>query len=85
MTDSAPSTTTSTYDTAKDPRRLETSRTDCVAGTFAAAYDADGDLATEQLPGGYTLTTSQDETGTETCRTWWRGGRSSFHHWPNFH
>lgn len=67
-TDSAPSTTTYAYDTTKDPRGLETSRTDSVAGTFAATYDADGDLATESLPGSYTLTVGQDETGTETSR-----------------
>ncbi|WP_225839514.1 DNRLRE domain-containing protein [Streptomyces sp. NK08204] len=70
VTDSAPSTTTYTYDTTKDPRGVETSRTDSVAGTFNAAYDADGALATEQLPGGYTLTTTQDETGTETSRVY---------------
>ncbi|WP_258055037.1 DNRLRE domain-containing protein [Streptomyces sp. Ru71] len=69
-TDSAPSTTTYTYDTAKDPRGLETSRTDSVAGTFAATYDADGDLATQSLPGGYTLTIGQDETGATTSRTY---------------
>ncbi|WP_443066227.1 DNRLRE domain-containing protein [Streptomyces sp. NBC_01262] len=69
-TDSAPSTTTYTYDTSKDPRGLETSRTDSVAGTFAATYDADGELATESLPGGYTLTVTQDETGAETSRVY---------------
>ncbi len=71
-TDSAPSTTTYTYDTSKDPRGLETSRTDSVAGTFAAAYDADGDLATQALPGGYTLTVTQDETGATTSRVYTR-------------
>ncbi|WP_406129525.1 RHS repeat-associated core domain-containing protein [Streptomyces sp. NBC_00989] len=69
-TDSAPSTTTYTYDSAKDPRGVETSRTDSVAGTFAATYDADGDLATESLPGGYTLTIGQDETGAEISRVY---------------
>ncbi|WP_329257837.1 DNRLRE domain-containing protein [Streptomyces sp. NBC_01478] len=69
-TDSAPSTTTYTYDTTKDPRGVETSRTDSVAGTFAATYDADGDLATESLPGGYTLTIGQDETGAETSKVY---------------
>jgi RHS repeat-associated protein len=69
-TDSAPSTTTYTYDTAKDPRGVETSRTDSVAGTFAATYDADGELATESLPGGYTLTVTQDEAGAETSRVY---------------
>ncbi|MFF3948040.1 DNRLRE domain-containing protein [Streptomyces sp. NPDC001902] len=71
-TDSAPSTTTYTYDTAKDPRGLETSRTDSVAGTFSATYDADGDLTTQALPGGYTLTLGQDETGQETSRVYTR-------------
>ncbi|MFD0507038.1 RHS repeat-associated core domain-containing protein [Streptomyces chiangmaiensis] len=70
VTDSAPSTTTYTYDTTKDPRGVETSRIDSVAGTFNATYDADGELATEQLPGGYTLTLTQDETGAETSRVY---------------
>ncbi|MEV5085086.1 RHS repeat-associated core domain-containing protein [Streptomyces sp. NPDC056159] len=69
-TDSAPSTTTYTYDTTKDPRGVETSRTDSVAGTFTATYDADGNLATQFLPGGYTLTVAQDETGAETSRVY---------------
>jgi len=69
-TDSTPSTTTYTYDTSKNLRGLETSRTDSVAGTFAATYDSDGDLATESLPGGYTLTVSQDETGAATSRVY---------------
>lgn len=71
-TDSAPSTTTYSYDTAKDPRGLETSRTDSVAGTFSATYDADGDLTTQTLPGGYTLTLGQDESGQETSRVYTR-------------
>lgn len=76
-TDSAPSTTTYTYDTTKDPRGLETSRTDSVAGTFSATYDSDGDPATEALPGGYTLTISQDETGTETSRVYTKDSDST--------
>ncbi|MFF4509149.1 DNRLRE domain-containing protein [Streptomyces sp. NPDC001401] len=76
-TDSAPSTTTYTYDTSKDPRGLETSRTDSVAGAFAATYDADGEVATESLPGGYTLTVSQDETGAETSRVYTRDSDGS--------
>ncbi|NUR02773.1 MAG: RHS repeat protein [Streptomyces sp.] len=74
VTDSAPSTTTYTYDTAKDPRGVETSRTDSVAGTFNATYDADGGPATEQLPGGYTLNLTRDETGTETSRVYTKDG-----------
>ncbi|WUH93137.1 hypothetical protein OG900_25490 [Streptomyces sp. NBC_00433] len=72
VTDSAPSTTTYTYDTSIDPRGLETSRSDSVAGTFAATYDADGELATQSLPGGYTLTVTRDETGSDTSRTYTR-------------
>ncbi|MFJ3235679.1 DNRLRE domain-containing protein [Streptomyces sp. NPDC086787] len=75
--DSAPSTTTYTYDTAKDPRGVETSRTDSVAGAFAATYDSDGDLVTESLPGGYTLTIGQDEAGAETSRTYTKDSDSS--------
>ncbi|MFJ4940630.1 DNRLRE domain-containing protein [Streptomyces pseudovenezuelae] len=71
-TDSAPSTTTYTYNTSQDPRGLETSRTDSVAGTFNATYDANGDLATQSLPGGYTVTVNQDETGAQTARTYTR-------------
>ncbi|MFF7403400.1 DNRLRE domain-containing protein [Streptomyces murinus] len=71
-TDSTPSTTTYSYDTSKDPRGVETSRTDSVAGAFAATYDADGELATESLPGGYTLTVGKDETGAETSRVYSR-------------
>ncbi|MYS22200.1 RHS repeat-associated core domain-containing protein, partial [Streptomyces sp. DvalAA-14] len=56
---------------------LETSRTDSVAGTFTATYDADGNLATENLPGGYTLTTTTDETGADTSRTYTTGTGSN--------
>ena len=59
-TDTTPSTVTYTYDTAVEPRGLATSTTDSVAGTFRATYDADGSVATEKLPGGYTLTTTED-------------------------
>ncbi|MEV6109298.1 DNRLRE domain-containing protein [Streptomyces sp. NPDC051940] len=72
ITDSAPSTTTFSYDTVIDPRGLETSRTDSVAGTFGARYDADANLTTQQLPGGYGLSTSRDETGQEYARVYTR-------------
>ncbi|MFE1293841.1 DNRLRE domain-containing protein [Streptomyces sp. NPDC058731] len=72
VTDSVPSTTTYTYDTTVDPRGLATSMTDSVAGTFTARYDADGDLATEGLPGGYTMAEEQDPNGTATGRTYTR-------------
>ncbi|MET7674513.1 DNRLRE domain-containing protein [Streptomyces seoulensis] len=71
-TDSAPSTTTYAYATSADPRGLPTSRTDSVAGTFSAVYDSDGVLASEKLPGGYTLTVTRDEAGQETSRVYTR-------------
>ncbi|MGW0950021.1 DNRLRE domain-containing protein [Streptomyces sp. NPDC002623] len=71
-TDSAPSTTTYTYDTSKNPRGVETSRSDSAAGTLTSAYDADGRLTGQTLPGGYTATFSQDETGAETSRVYTR-------------
>ncbi|MFG3308540.1 RHS repeat-associated core domain-containing protein [Streptomyces wuyuanensis] len=63
VSDSAPSVVTYTYDHAKDPRGLATGMTDSVAGTFTAAYDVDGNLAQETLPGGYTMTQSVGRTG----------------------
>ncbi|MBD0737047.1 hypothetical protein BGM09_28305 [Streptomyces sp. CBMA29] len=72
MADSAPSTTTFAYDTSKDPRGIETSRTDSVAGTFSADYNADGDLTTEHLPGGYTMTVTHDETQAPVAKLYTR-------------
>ncbi|MFI8967113.1 DNRLRE domain-containing protein, partial [Streptomyces sp. NPDC053493] len=71
-TDSAPSTVTYTYDSTAEPRGMATATTDSVAGTFAATYDADGSVATEKLPGGYTLTTKEDTTGAATSRVYTR-------------
>jgi RHS repeat-associated protein len=45
---------------------------DSVAGTFGATYDPDGTVATEKLPGGYTLTQTTDPTGSPTARTYTR-------------
>ncbi|MFD9908302.1 DNRLRE domain-containing protein [Streptomyces sp. NPDC059063] len=72
VTDSVPSTVTYTYDTAAEPRGLATKTTDSVAGTFRATYDADGSVASEQLPGGYTLKQTEDTTGAPTDRTYTR-------------
>ncbi|MDQ0784541.1 RHS repeat-associated protein [Streptomyces sp. B3I8] len=72
LTDSAPSTTTYGYDPAIDPRGNPTSVTDSVAGTFAARYNADGDLTSQSLPGGYTLTQQYDPTGSAVTRTYTR-------------
>ncbi|MGA6169649.1 DNRLRE domain-containing protein [Streptomyces sp. NPDC012600] len=71
-TDSVPSTVTHTYDTAVEPRGLVTRTTDSVAGTFEARYDADGSVATEKLPGGYTLTVEEDTAGAAVSRVYTR-------------
>jgi RHS repeat-associated protein len=72
VTDSSPSTTTFAYNTAQEPRGLPTSKTDSVAGTFGATYDSDGQVSTELLPGGYTLSLGSDQTGAETSATYTR-------------
>jgi YD repeat-containing protein len=70
LADSAPSTTTYTYDTTAEPRGLLTRIDDSDVGTFSGSYDAEGNLATENLPGGYQLTTTRDTTGADTARTY---------------
>lgn len=70
--DSVPSTVTYTYDTTAEPRGMVTQTTDSVAGAFAATYDADGSVATEKLPGGYTLTATEDTTGAPLSRVYTR-------------
>ncbi|WP_461083852.1 polymorphic toxin-type HINT domain-containing protein [Streptomyces deserti] len=72
VTDTVPSTVTYTYDHTAEPRGLATKATDSIAGTFSATYDADGSVATEKLPGGYTLTVSEDTTGSPAGRTYTR-------------
>ncbi|MCT9011291.1 DNRLRE domain-containing protein [Streptomyces rhizosphaerihabitans] len=72
VSDSAPSTLTFTYDTAKEARGLPTSLTDSVAGTFAASYGPDGELTSENLPGGYTLNLGFNEIGEDTSRVYSR-------------
>ncbi|SCE57213.1 RHS repeat-associated core domain-containing protein [Streptomyces sp. Termitarium-T10T-6] len=63
VSDTVPSTTTYAYDHAKEPRGLAVSMTDSVAGTFAAEYNADGDVVKETLPGGYTMRQDPGQTG----------------------
>jgi RHS repeat-associated protein len=72
ISDSVPSTVTYTYDHAVEPRGLATRTTDSIAGAFQATYDADGSVASEKLPGGYTLTTSEDTSGASVERTYTR-------------
>ncbi|MFE9879214.1 DNRLRE domain-containing protein [Streptomyces sp. NPDC005784] len=72
VTDNVPSSTTYTYDAAIDPRGLATSVTDSVAGTFSARYDADGAVASQGLPGGYTMQQDLDPAGRPVARTYTR-------------
>ncbi|MGW0955774.1 polymorphic toxin-type HINT domain-containing protein [Streptomyces sp. NPDC002545] len=72
ITDTVPSTVTYTYDHTVEPRGLATKTTDSVAGSFSATYDADGSVATEKLSGGYTLTVTEDTTGSPVDRTYTR-------------
>ncbi|MFT9790190.1 DNRLRE domain-containing protein [Streptomyces rhizosphaericola] len=72
VTDNVPSTVTYTYDHNTEPRGLVTKTTDSVAGAFQATYDADGSVSSEKLPGGYTLTQTEDTTGSATDRTYTR-------------
>ncbi|MFB8772439.1 DNRLRE domain-containing protein [Streptomyces broussonetiae] len=72
VTDTVPSTVTYTYDHTAEPRGLATRTTDSVAGAFSVTYDADGSVATEKLPGGYTLTVTEDTTGAAVDRTYTR-------------
>ncbi|MFP1628972.1 RHS repeat-associated core domain-containing protein [Streptomyces sp. 5K101] len=67
-TDNSPSTVTYTYDHAVEPRGLATKATDSVAGIFQAAYDADGSVLSQKLPGGYTLQHTEDTTGASVRR-----------------
>lgn len=67
-----PSSATYTYDHNAEPRGLATKVVDSVAGTFTAAYDADGDLVEEKLPGGYSLAQTIDAEGNALERTYTR-------------
>ncbi|MFJ4880826.1 DNRLRE domain-containing protein [Streptomyces sp. NPDC088745] len=72
VTDNVPSTVIYTYDHAVEPRGLVTRTSDSVAGDFSATYDQDGSIATEKLPGGYTLSVTEDTTGTPLSRSYTR-------------
>jgi RHS repeat-associated protein len=72
ISDNVPSTLTFAYDQTAEPRGLITSITDSVAGTFTAAYDADGGVISEKLPGGYTMTQRKDSAGAAISRTYTR-------------
>nr|WP_234422062.1 RHS repeat-associated core domain-containing protein [Streptomyces sp. CB00316] len=71
-TDSVPSTVNFSYDHAAEPRGLPTKTSDSVAGDFTAAYDADGGVVSEKLPGGYSLAQTRDTAGSAIARTYTR-------------
>lgn len=72
ITDSVPSTVTYAYDHAAEPRGLPVSMTDSVAGKFSAVHDDDGNLVSQKMPGGITLTQTTDPGGAPTGRTYTR-------------
>ncbi|MEU8522214.1 DNRLRE domain-containing protein [Streptomyces sp. NPDC048577] len=72
VSDNVPSSTSYAYDTTTDPRGLPTSITDSVAGTFSVTHDADGQVQTQKLPGGYTMRQSTNPAGMPTERTYVR-------------
>ncbi|MFF3863320.1 RHS repeat-associated core domain-containing protein [Streptomyces sp. NPDC002209] len=73
-TDSILSTVTYAYDHAAEPRGVATQTTDSVAGTFNVAYDADGAVVSETLPGGYSLAQRRDPAGGVLLREYTRTG-----------
>ena len=73
-------TTTYTYnDVGSEQRGLLTTVSDSSIGTFTATYNADGQLATQVVPGGLTATHTYDESGEPTGLKYTKG--SGF--WPN--
>ncbi|MFG3590485.1 DNRLRE domain-containing protein [Streptomyces sp. NPDC047990] len=74
--DNVPSSTSYAYDASVDPRGLPTSVTDSVAGTFGVRYDADGQVSSQKLPGGYTMRQSTNPAGMATQRTYTRDSDS---------
>ena len=70
-------TTSYTYDSATEHRGLITAQdvgVGAAPGTFTAAYDAAGHLATQTYPNGLTATTSYDNAGDETALTYTQSG-----------
>ncbi|WP_329028456.1 RHS repeat-associated core domain-containing protein [Streptomyces sp. NBC_00690] len=77
ISDNVPSSVTIHYNHTTEPRGLATKTTDSIAGDFQATYDADGSVTSEKLPGGYTLTTTEDTTGATVERTYTRDSDSA--------
>jgi RHS repeat-associated protein len=70
-------TTSYTYDTATEHRGLVTSEDIGIAGapsTFAASYDAAGNLTTETYPNGLVATSSYNNNGGQTALNYAKAG-----------
>lgn len=69
-------TTTYTYNQNGDYRDTATTMNVSGLGDITAAYDADGNLTTQTLPGGIVQATTTDEAGQTTSRTVTANGRT---------
>lgn len=63
-------TRTLTYDGGTERRSMVTQVVDSQAGTFTAAYDADGELVKQTLPNGIEAVTSIDPSGSADALTY---------------
>lgn len=70
VTTSLGATTTYTYDRTLEPRGLVTAITDSVAGTITPTWGPDGQLESQQLPGGVTMTLTYDAARVPTARSY---------------
>ena len=66
VTDSTGASQTFTYDRALEPRGYVTKVTDSVAGDITATYTPDGQVASQELPGGVTQANTFDAAGVQT-------------------
>ena len=69
-------TRTFTYDAVAEPRGYLTAVTDSVAGTISADWGPDGQLESETLPGGITLSIAYDAARVPIARTYTRDSDS---------
>lgn len=72
VTDSIGTTRSYTYDRAVDPRGYVTKISDSVAGDITASWGPDGQLESQTLPGGVTLTLGYDTARVLVSRTYTR-------------
>ncbi|MFF3065754.1 RHS repeat-associated core domain-containing protein [Oerskovia sp. NPDC057915] len=72
VTDSIGTTRSYEYDRAADPRGYVTKLADSVAGTIIPTWGADGQLESQTLPGGVTLTMTYDTARVPVARSYTR-------------